>query len=362
MDKLYFISLKMLKDKYDLDEYPREKFNIIYYQVFGNNKNNNYTNVEINDLNKLVLKKINESIILNDDKNDKNDNKINKIDDKKDNNKINKNDNDDKNDNDKNDNDDEMIAKINEMRNIRNNMKLKLNNDTNKDLDKKLILNKDYDINDKLNEIEEIRNNMSLNMNANTNMNMSIKYKTFIINSIKNNFTTNINKSNIYPLLLLLPSFIKNKTPYIILSISDTYNNNVNYTFIYDKNSSIWDTWKPVIKSYNKIRLENTNWNIKLFDFNNDPLSLNDYYSTSLEILENDNYFNIKVDKIHLFNLNDKIKIIFSNNYSTDNIISEINNENETIMISKNNMNIQDFINSKIFNYNYQISFIFKYH
>ena len=48
MDKLYLISLKMLKDKYNLDEYSRDKFNIIYYQVFGNNKN-----LEINDLNKL---------------------------------------------------------------------------------------------------------------------------------------------------------------------------------------------------------------------------------------------------------------------------------------------------------------------
>ena len=356
MDKLYLISLKMLKDKHDLDEYPREKFNIIYYQVFGSNKNNNYTNVEINDLNKLVLKKINESILNdnnNDKRNDKNDNdKMNEIRDIK-------NENDKRNDNEKKN--DEIEIKMNEMRDIRNNMIL--NKDLNSNPTSTL---KNIDIDDKINEIEELRSNMimnaNLNSNSNINQNQNVKYKTFIINSIKNNFTTNINKTNIYPLLLLLPSFIKNKSPYIILSLSDSYNNNVNYTFIYDKNSSNWDIWKPVIKSYNKIILENTNWNIKLFDYNNHPISLNEYYSTTLEILENDNYFNIKIDKIHLFNLNDKIKIIFSNNYTTDNIINEIDIENKTIKISKNNINIQEFINSRIFNYNYQVSLIFKYH
>ena len=202
---------------------------------------------------------------------------------------------------------------------------------------------------------------MNMNGNANANGNANIKYKTFIINSIKNNFTTNINKNNIYPILLFLPSFIKNITPYIILSINDNYNNIINYTFIFNKNSSNWDIWKPVINSYNKIILENTNWNIKLFDLNNQLISLNDYYTTTIEILENNNYFNIKIDKIHLFNINDKIKIIFNNNYSSDNIIIDMNIENETIKINKNNIDIQEFINSKIFNYNYQLTFIFKY-
>ena len=38
-----------------------------------------------------------------------------------------------------------------------------------------------------------------------------------------------------------------------------------------------------------------------------------------------------------------------------------MNIENETIKINKNNIDIQEFINSKIFNYNYQLTFIFKY-
>ena len=331
MDKLYNICLKMLKDKHNLNEYSRDKFNIIYYQVFNNSNNSNH--LEINDLNKLVLKKINESII--------NDNK----------NEI------------KNEMNDEIEAKINEFRDIRNNMNLNLTpNNPNKN-NNLILLNSNNnlnDIDDKLSEIEEIRNNMIIN-NSNNNSNNNTKYKTFIINSIKNNFTTNINKTNIYPLYLCLPSFIKKISPYIILSISDNYNNLVNYTFIYKKNSNNWDIWEPVINSYNKIILENTNWNIKLFDFNNNLICLNDYYSTTLEILEKNNYYDIKVDKIHLFNVNDKIKIIFNNNYNSDNIITNINIPNNTIQINKNNINIGDFIDSKIFNYNYQLSLIFKY-
>ena len=338
MDKLYNISLKMLKDKHNLDEYPRDKFNVIYYQIFNNKTNNN---LETNDLNKLVLKRINESILSNNDKDN--------IDDTK----------------DIRDNDDNRIeAKINELRNIRNNMNLNLNNTNNTINTTNNFLNNDdnqIDIDEKFNEIQEIRNNMINSNSNNTNNTNNTKYKTFILNSIKNNFTTNINKSNIYPLYLCLPSFIKKLTPYIILSISDNYNNITNYTFIYKKNSSNWDIWKPVINSYHKIILENTNWNIKLFNFNNNLISLNDYYSTTIEILENNDYFDIKVDKIHLFNLNDKIKIILNNNHSCDNIISDIDVENQIIKISKNNINIQEFMNSKIFNYNYQLSLIFKY-
>lgn len=337
MDKLYNISLKMLKDKHNLDEYPRDKFNIIYYQIFNNKTNNN---LETNDLNKLVLKKINESILSNNKKDDIR--------------------NDDEDDN-------KIEAKINELRNIRNNMNLNtINTNTNANVNTNFLNNNDsqIDIDEKFNEIQEIRNNMINTTNTNINtttINNNIKYKTFIINSIKNNFTTNINKTNIYPLFLCLPSFIKKLSPYIILSITDNYNNIINYTFIYNKNSIYWDIWKPVIKAYNKIILENTNWNIKLFDFNNNLISLNDYYSTTIEILENNNYFNVKIDKIHLFNLNDKIKIIFNNNHCCDNIINDIDIENETIQINKNNINIQEFINSKIFNYNYQLSLIFKY-
>ena len=70
--KLYEICLKMIKDKHQLNEYPIDKFNTFYFQVFNNiNDNDN-----INDLNKIVLKKINEDIIFNSTKNNSVENKI----------------------------------------------------------------------------------------------------------------------------------------------------------------------------------------------------------------------------------------------------------------------------------------------
>ena len=63
--KLYESCLKMIKDKHQLNEYSIDKFNKFYFQVFNNSNEND----NINDLNKLVLKKINEDIIFNSHKN-----------------------------------------------------------------------------------------------------------------------------------------------------------------------------------------------------------------------------------------------------------------------------------------------------
>ena len=70
--KLYDICLKMIKDKHKLNEYSIDKFNTFYFKVFNNSTEND----NINDLNKSVLKKINEDIIFNSNKNDTLQNKI----------------------------------------------------------------------------------------------------------------------------------------------------------------------------------------------------------------------------------------------------------------------------------------------
>ena len=62
--KLYDICLKMIKDKHQLNEYSIDKFNTFYFQVFNNSSDTD----NINDLNKAVLKKINEDIIYNSSK------------------------------------------------------------------------------------------------------------------------------------------------------------------------------------------------------------------------------------------------------------------------------------------------------
>ena len=92
-----------------------------------------------------------------------------------------------------------------------------------------------------------------------TNEDKKITYKTFIINTIKNNFkiipSIDMKFNSIFPSHLCLPSIIKEKTPYIILSINDGNKNN-NFTFIPKMNNK-WDIWKPITENYNEININN---------------------------------------------------------------------------------------------------------
>lgn len=303
-NKLYNICLKMLKDKHNLNEYSKEKFNNIYYNIFNSSSSTD----NINDLNKLVLKKINESININND--------------------------DIKDDNIQN--------KILELQNIRANMTIKTVN-----------------YNNELDDNNDITN-VNIPQVKYIKLDNQIKTsKTFIINTIKNNFTSIINnKNNILPIFLCIPSNFKNYTPYILLSINDNYNNLITYTFILDNIGTNWDIWKPVNNNYNYININN-NWTISLYDHTNNYLDFTEFYIKILEVLEHKDYFILKVDNIKLLNINDKIKIIFHNNSFIDNNIINIDNNN--IHIYKNNIKLDQFINSKIYNYKYQFSLIFKY-
>jgi hypothetical protein len=307
-NKLYTNCLKMLKDKHNLNEYSRDNFNNIYYQIFNNSSSND----TINELNKNVLKKINESIIIN-------------------NNDISS---------------DNIQNKIIELQNIRANMNNNNVSTTNNNIIDEYI-NKTNDIIN-IPDIKYIKIDNPINNG-----------RTFIINTIKNNFSSIINnKNNISPAYLCIPSIFKNNTPYILVAVNDNYNNSITYTYILDVIGSIWDIWKPANNNYNLITL-NPNWSISLYDHTNNYLDLKDYYIKILEVLENNEYYNIKVDNIYLLNIKDKIKILFENNSSVDNTIVNINNNN--IDIFKNNIKIEDFVNSKIYNYKYQLSLIFKY-
>lgn len=199
---------------------------------------------------------------------------------------------------------------------------------------------------------------------SNYNKVVSHKFKTFIINSFKNNFKVNpninINTYNIYPCCISIPIEIKNKTPYIILVINDgTKSNNYIYNPIPIVNA-IWDIWKPITKDYIEISLNNNNWNISLLDFNYNPIELNDFLVIINDILEETNYFSLNVSKINYFEINDKIKIIKENGETIENRIIEITNNR--LLINKSNLNINDFINAKIINFRHIISFTFKYH
>lgn len=307
-EKLYEIAIKFVKDKHNLNEYPRDKFDKFYFQVF--NKVNAKTD-NINQLNKQILKSIDEELLI------KQPEEANET----------------------------IDDKIKEYEKQRANINI---------ITKSITEAPDT-------EQEEQPLDVNIPVNNFKYINVDNNYhngRSFIINTIKSSFNI-INKNNnynIYPAYLCIPSDIKNFTPYIIVGITDG-NNNITYTFIPDNINKIWDIWKPVNDKYSNINLIN-NWNINLYDYNNNYLNLNNYWVDILEVLEDDNYFNCKIKKNHDFNQFDKIKINL-NNITYDCSIKKI--DNDIISINKNSsIKIDNFINSKIFNLKFQISLIFK--
>ena len=316
--KLYEICLKMINDKHQLNEYSIDKFNKFYFQVFNNSSDTD----NINDLNKMVLKKINEDIILNSTKNDN------------------------------------IQNKIIELQNIRSSMNINANGISNG------ISNANGNDIGNFNNDDDI-DNLKISSSGNIkymkldNLSNNIG-RSFIINTFKNTFVINNKYTNhkIYPSYLCIPSVFKNITPYIIISIMDEEQSNITYTFVPDIIGPIWDIWKPVNSNYININIGSSQWKIILYDHTNNYLDLKKYYINILEILEINKSYKIKVSNPELFNINDKVKIIFNNNIMVDNTIINKDNENN-IYIYINNNKIEQFIDSKIYNLNYQLSIIF---
>jgi len=308
-EKLYEIAIKFVKDKHNLNEYPRDKFDKFYFQFFKNNTKLDNT-IQL-QLNKQVLKSIDEELLIKqpEEANETIDDKIKEYEKQRANVNI-------------------ITKNISEAQ------------DTEQE-------QQPLDVNIPVNNFKYI--------NVDNNYHNG---RSFIINTMKNTFNiiNKYNNYNIYPAYLCIPSDIKNITPYIIVGITDG-NNNITYTFIPDNINKIWDIWKPVNDKYSNINLMN-NWNINLYDYNNNYLNLNNYWFDILEVLEDDNYFNCKIKNNHDFNQYDKIKINL-NNITYDCSIQKI--DNDIISINKNNsIKIDNFIHSKMFNLKYQISLIFK--
>lgn len=346
IDTLYVSCLKMLNDKFNIKEYSKEKFINIYNNTYKENNKNPL--IPIYEINRLILVKIKNDINEEINKKDEiNNNEINeKI--EEENNKI-----------DEEPRKFDIENKLKEFENIRASMNL---------------ISSSIEIKDNINEEENNIEKLSSSINSiqinNQDLSVNNKYKTFIINTNKNNFKVSINvnilQNNIYPCYLNLPFDIKYKTPYIILSINDNNDKIVNYTFIPKyNNNNIWDIWKPITDNYININLNTNNWNINLIDNLNNIIDFSNYYSNIKDVLENNsnNTFSLSIDNENNFNINNKIKIIKENGIIIDNIfIIDKNKDNNRIIIKKNNLNLSDFINSKIYNYNNQISLLFKYY
>jgi hypothetical protein len=303
-EELYKTSLKMIKDKFGINQYLKEDFLIIYKTFYQENQ------TATNELNKEVLKKINQ-IFSQPVKTD-------------------------------------IDSRVKELENARNNIdKLTSISTQNQPISSSIA-----------------KDDMKIPQIQITNEEKQITYKTFIINTIKNNFkitpSIDIKSHTIFPCYLCIPSNIKKETPYIIISINDGIKNN-NYTFIPTFENK-WDIWKPITENYNEINLNNNKWIINIYDYLNNVIDFEEYYSTIFNVIyeKNEEMYYLKIDNIHLFNKNDRIKLIMKDGNSRDNKIAYI--KNDKIVIYPENLEYKDFIDAKLFNYNYQFSLLFKYY
>jgi hypothetical protein len=327
---LYASCIKMLNDKYNINEYSKEKFLNIYNITYKENNEN--PELPTNNINKLILIKIKNEIEMNiqqmnEKSNEKSNEKNKEID---------------------------MEKKLKEIELIRANMNLLSPVSDNQEI-----------INDEIHQpIEKTINTIQINNQEPTMFN---KFKTFIINTSKNNFKVitkiDINSNYIYPCFLCIPHDIKKITPYIILSINDGMNNN-NYTYILEKTTDIWDIWKPITDNYINININSNNWHINLIDYLGNSIDFSKYYNEIIDVLENreEKTFSLSIKTNEEINYikNNKIKIIQENGIINDNLIIRI--DNNRLIIKKNNLELNDFINSKLFNYNNQLSLLFKYY
>jgi len=298
---LYQISLKMIKDKYNLNSFSIDTFNSIYQQFYNNIQQPN------NDINKQILKNIDDLI--------KNQSSLS-LPPKEEEKIITQ---------------ETINEKLLEVRNLRASIITNTNNIESQ-------FKSDAAYYDGFNHF----NNNNNNNNG----------KSFIINAIKNTIYINNKINVIYPAYLCIPSIIKKYTPYIILSIND----DISYSFVPMVINDVWDIWKPVNDSYVGVNSKSI-LNISICDFTNNLIDFGEFYSDILEIGETAKGYFIKTNGS--FQIKDKIKIITKTNHQFDSQVIQTNNN--IITIKKNNIKMEDFMNSKLFNCKYQFSLIFKY-
>lgn len=304
-EDLYKTSIKMVMDKFNIPNYSREDFSIVYKSLYNQNQPLSY------ELNKEVLKKI-----------------IHEY--------QNPNPNPIKTD---------IDSRVKELENLRNNI-------------------------DKLSNIQSSSTSTPIEKEEQpisqiqiTNEDKQKTFKSFIINTIKNNFkitpSIDIKMNSIFPCCLCLPSNIKNQTPYVILSINDGMKNN-NYTYIPVIHNK-WDIWKPITKNYDEINLNTNKWMISIYNHLNKLIEFEEY-STIYNVIYDkiDDLYSLKIDNLNLFEKNDIIKLILKDGTTRDNIV--VDKKDDKIFINTETLAYKDFIDARLFNYNQQFSLLFKYY
>jgi len=331
MDKkqLYVVTLKMLKDKYDINEYPLQKFNNIYDFIY----NNHNTKVPDNNINKQILIHIKNEI------ENKQDDKFN------------------------------IEMKLKEIELIRSTLK----EETERKL-KEPNPPSSIPITVPSGVPAAIPGGVPSGVPMGTgnisiirmNDNKNDVYKTFVVHvnrneiHITNNRDINNKNNNIYPCCICVSnSFLQIKrSPYITLIIKDDIKK-IEYSFIRENET----TFRPVIDNYNYMDVGiNNQWIISLSDFCGNRININEYYYEIIDVLELEEAFSLNINKelFNNFDINDDIRIISETKVISSNVINK-NDNNNRIIINKKDLKLEDFKYAKIFNCKYQISVFFKY-
>lgn len=254
----------------------------------------------------------------------------------------------------------------------------------------------------------------------NTNANTFVNKKTLIINSFSRDWINNPNRNQltfavnidlqsniIEPLKILFPKYVKDRTPYIVLVITDNHKT-FKYNFLYSKSAGKWDIWKLINKDNNinnNINLTNKNWRINFLDYLNNELNLgkdnikisqiNDYrmdYDNNTSIETNiDNilipqhnltkeaknkrlaFYEINIDysnqleydeyNLDILSKYDSMLLKTYNNNHVNIKVLEVNNDlGKIIILNETNLMKEDFVNSSLLNYGAQYSLILTYY
>lgn len=211
-----------------------------------------------------------------------------------------------------------------------------------------------------------------------------INSKSIVINSynrdwinkqIRNKLSFSINidlqKHNIKIDKLLLPNFIKHKTPYITMSFSD---NKITQKFIFILKSSNkdnkWDTWENANTDNDNLLLINTkNWHISFTDFINNDLDMGADGINIIEVIEKqNNEYDLTIDNgnkkqyydFGKCNIYDNLLIKTNNG---DNIQGKILNIDDNIFtVYIENIEKKELMNASLLNYKGQYSIVMSYY
>lgn len=211
-----------------------------------------------------------------------------------------------------------------------------------------------------------------------------INSKSIVINSynrdwinkqIRNKLSFSINidlqKHNIKIDKLLLPNFIKHKTPYITMLFSD---NKITQKFIFILKSSNkdnkWDTWENANTDNDNLLLINTkNWHISFTDFINNDLDMGADGINIIEVIEKqNNEYDLTIDNgnkkqyydFGKCNIYDNLLIKTNNG---DNIQGKILNIDDNIFtVYIENIEKKELMNASLLNYKGQYSIVMSYY